>query len=242
MNIKISKVKVLCKKDFNDFFKNPTMLVSALIPLMFIILYKNLNLPNVTEDNQYIFLLNIGTLINCTMTGIMVVSTSIAEEKEKFTLRTLMLSNISGTEFLLSKMSVGILITMLGNVLVFFLSGAALSLLPLYLPVIMLGIIAMNLVSAVVGLLSRDQMSCGVLQVPVLLVFLIPSMLGNANGVLGKIAMATPLNAMMNVFYYGADGELFSGKAVMHLGILLGWIAAAAVVFGLVYRKRGLDN
>ena len=46
------------------------------------------------------YALSIGLLMNTSMTGIYCVAASLAEEKEKHTLRTLMTSSVNGLEFL----------------------------------------------------------------------------------------------------------------------------------------------
>lgn len=242
MSISMRKLTTLSKKDIIDFFKNPVLYVSILLPVVFVVFYKLIKLPNMNNEIKPIFLINMGTLMNCSMCGILIASTSIAEEKEKFTLRTLMLSNVSGMEFLISKVIAGFLLTVFGNILIFFLAGVSVGSLPGYLFAVILGSVSINIISAVLGLISRDQMSCGVMQIPVMLLLILPPIFGELNPVLGNIARVTPLNAMMSIYFNYADGSFFSGKTLMHLLVLLAWIAAAALIFILVYRKKGLDN
>lgn len=250
----LRKWGVLCKKDIIDFFKNPAIYISVLMPIFFVLFYRFMRLPGrpgsaaeLAEDRAR-FQLVLGAIMNCSMCGLMVASTSIAEEKEKFTLRTLMLSNVTGLEFLLSKLTVGFLMTVAGNVVVFFLAGAKLGLLPAYLTASALGAVSMNLVSAVVGLLSRDQMSCGVIQVPFLLLFMIPPVFSGSvfsvpaiGSAIETAARFTPLNAMIQVFFRWGTGK-GTGELPFHFAVLIGWIAAGALVFVLVYRKKRLDN
>jgi len=242
MKISMRKLSTLCKRDFYDFCRNPAIFISILVPVLFVIFYKSLNLP-FDHVSQPAFLLNIGTLMNCCMCGLLIASTTIAEEKEKFTLRTLMLSNISGIEFLISKLTLGFTITMLGNLIIYLLSGNPISNMPGYLMGTVLGCIAVNLISAVMGIVSRDQASCSILQIPVMMLFLLPPMFSEMNAALRFIARLTPLNAAMSIYYaYTAEGKLFNGNAAYHYLVLLCWIVGSALIFVLVYRKRGLDN
>lgn len=242
MKESLRKYSIMCTKNIVDFFKNPALSLGMVLPILFVFLYKMINLPNLDSANRPAFLLNLGTLLNCCMCGLLIASTSIAEEKEKFTLRTLMLSNVSGMEFLASKVTVGYLLTMLGNLIIFVLSGSSVKNLVFYLPATLLGSLAVNLISAVLGLASRDQASCSVLQIPIMMLFLFPSVFATSHSILSALAMVTPLSAMTNLYHYGVNGAMFTGMAMTHLFVLLAWILGSGVLFILVYRKKGLDN
>lgn len=243
MNSSLKKYGVLCKKDLNDYLKNPSISLSVAIPILFIFFLKMVRTQ--TEGNAEELsrlLLNFGTLMNISMSGVIVISTSIAEEKEKFTLRTLMLSNISSGEFLAAKITIGLLLTMVGNVLVFFLSGTSLERLGYYLPLVLLGSLSACMISALVGILSRDQMTCGAYQVPVMLLLLVPPFFGEMNSGVRAVAKITPLNPMMKLYYRGTEGQLFSPGSAGDFLILIAWILLGTVLFALVYKKKGLDN
>lgn len=248
-SVSFRKLKALCGKDIVDYFKNPSILVMFIMPILMVTLYKFMRIPadafGEEELGMAYFLLTLGSVINCSMCGLLVASTSIAEEKEKLTMRTLILSNVNGLEFLLAKITAGILMTFLGNVVIFFMTGTPVRHLPVFLAATTLGAVSLNLISAVIGLFSRDQMSCGVLQIPVLLVFLLPAVLGGyLSGVVGNAMQAVgrfvPTNAMVQVFSCAMKGN--TEPFLFNLGTLFAWIAAAAAVFVLVYRKKRLDN
>lgn len=242
MKISIKKVMTLFFKDLTDVFKNSSVMINVLLPMMFVLLFKNLNLSAQGAAYREQFLLNIGTIMNCTIGGLVLASTMIAEEKEKFTLRTLMLSNVSGTEFLLAKLLVGGMITMAENVIVYLLADADMHHLPVFLLGTLLGTLSVSMLSAVIGILARDQMSCSVLQLPVMVLFMIPSFFGGLNSALSWIAKLTPLDAMMKVYDYGVQGRLISGDALFHFGVMAVWIVGGFLLFNVAYRKKGLDN
>ncbi len=242
MNMSIKKIGILVKRDFVDFFKNPAVFITILVPLFFVLLYKFLFVNIFPKDNLSSFVLNFGIAMNCCMCGILIPSTSIAEEKEKFTLRTLMLSNINGLKFLTSKILLGFLVTMFGNVIVFLLSGSLMSGFVVFLIASILGSLSLNLISAVLGVVSRDQASASVLQIPIMLVILLPTMLGNMNEVLQKIGRFTPIQAMLEIYYNGVEGLFFSSDVLINFIILLIWIVLSVVLFTWAYKKRGMDN
>lgn len=242
MNISIKKISILVKRDFKDFFKNPAVFITILVPIFFVFLYKFLFVHVFEKNDLTHFVLRLGIAMNCSMCAIIIPSTSIAEEKEKFTLRTLMLSNVSSMEFLTSKILLGFLVTMVGNILVFLLAGSPMSGFGIFLIASILGSLSLNLISAILGVLSRDQASASVLQIPIMLIILIPSMLGNMNKVLHTIGSFTPIQAMMDIYYDGVEGLFFTSGVLINFLILLIWIVLSVVLFTWAYKKRGMDN
>lgn len=128
MDISMRKIGVLFKKDFTDFFKNMAVFVSCIIPVIFAVVYKYM-LADMGVGALYLMNMILG--LNLAMISVMLTATTIAEEKEKFTLRTLMLSNVSGVEVFTSKMLVTSLIMLISNTLIFLISGVEIGLLPL---------------------------------------------------------------------------------------------------------------
>ena len=74
--------------------------VYVLMPIPFALLYSNISAGN----SEYLFSLCI--LLNIAMVPVALMGTVIAEEKEKNTLRTLMLNNVQGTEILFAKAAI----------------------------------------------------------------------------------------------------------------------------------------
>ena len=69
------------------------------------------------------YTLSLGVLMNVCMTGIYLVAATLAEEKEKNTLRTLMTSSVNGLEFFLGSLIPILLLMMIVNVLCVLISG-----------------------------------------------------------------------------------------------------------------------
>lgn len=242
MKLSTRRIKALLHKDLKDFFKNPSMVLTVLVPLLFILFYRSVNLPIDSPNHKSVFLLNLGLLLNITLCTTTVASTSIAEEKEKNTLRTLILSNVKSSEFFLSKILVSYLITMLTNVIIFFLAGVTVMTLPIYLLTTTLGAVCMLMISCVIGILSRDQMTCGVYQVPIMMFFLLPPVFAELNPFIYKIARFTPLNATLALYYQLSPGADAGIRWLFHLVVLLVWIVISTLLFSYFYKKKGRDN
>lgn len=239
------KIGVLYRKDMRDFVKNPGISVAGLVPIMFVLLYKFMGLADMMDAegaSGSLFLLHLGTAMSLSMVALLIISTTIAEEKEKFTLRTLMLSNVSAMEFLLSKILVTLTVVLVSDAVIFLLSGSPAASLLFYLLCCILGSGSLIMLSACIGIVCRDQMSTSIYQIPVMLLVLLPTMFENWNSFIGAIARVTPVSALMKLYLNFTYGSLFCMESLTALIVMLVWIAGASALFAYLYRKKGMDN
>ena len=253
MNATLRRVKTLASKDLMDLFKNPTMFVVLLMPIGFMLLLRlvlgdaspsaGLTGSELEAANHEIakYLLGSGLCMAVGMVVSMVLIYGIAEEKEKHTLRTLMLANVSAGEVAISKGAVALASVVCVSTACFFIAGGAPALLPAHLVLTVLGSVPIILVSLVLGLASRDQMTAGFYSVPVLLVALVPSF-SVVNKTIQTVAAVTPLGGVYNLLGLAADGTLFTPEALMPLAITLAWIVAGSTAFAALYRRLARDN
>lgn len=241
MSISSRKLNALFKKDIIDYVKNPALLVCSLLPILFVLLYKFIDFP-IQEGDRNVAALMQGTLINSCMCALMIPSTMIAEEKEKFTLRTLMLSNVSAMEFFWAKILVAGVITILGNVVVFLISAESISYLPAYLLATVFGNSCVVMLGADMGMACRDQASCSVLQIPVMLFFLLPVMLSGMAEMMLLLGKITPYGAMLRLYHGLTSGGISAAKMTVSAAVILAWLIISSVLFVYLYRKKGTDN
>ena len=225
------KIKALLQKDAKDLTKNSSAVLLACIGVLFTALYSVMDFGG--EGFPPEMLLAFGAGMNVSMFPVAAMSMLIAEEKEKHTLRTLMLSNVSAQEFLLSKAVLLLAISQVVNIICFFIAGAQSSFL-LYFGVTALTTVCVLLFGALVGLLSKNQMSTGVASTPFALILLMPAIFGRIDEGIAKFAQFTPVYAMLELFQP-------TGRALFFVAVLLVWIVFAAVSFSIVYRKKRLD-
>lgn len=244
MGISIHKIGVLFKKDFNDFFKNMAVFVSSIIPVCFAFLYRFVIPVDMGADSGVLIsmFLNMILCLNIAMVAVMIPATTIAEEKEKFTLRTLMLSNVKGAEVFTAKLLVTSLLLLITNVIIFLVFGADLSLLPMFIVIVVVGAIAPTLLGMIVGILARDQMNAGVYEIPVMLLLMLPAIFSNMNNTMAKIAAFTPCQPVIQLFTNLQNGELLSGDSLLRAITIVVWIIGASVALIFLYKKRGVDN
>lgn len=253
MNATLRKVGALAGKDLADLFKNPTMLVVLLMPIGFMLLFR-LVVGDTAADSGLsgaelavaeraidTFLLGSGLCMSVGMVASMVLIYGIAEEKEKHTLRTLMLANVGAGEVAASKGGVALAAVVAVGAACFAVAGGEAALLPAYLLLTAVGAVPVVLVSLVLGLASRDQMTAGFYSVPVLLVALLPTF-GMVGETVEAVAALTPLGGVYDLLGLAADGRLLTADAVVPLAVTLAWVVAGAACFAALYRRLARDN
>ena len=253
MNAAMRKTGALLAKDFADLFKNPTLLVVCLLPIAFMALYSFMigdaaGGSDLTAEQQEAvdpvisqFMLGSSLCMTLGMVCTMTVLYGIAEEKEKRTLRTLMLANVGASQVVASKAVVALVASTVVNAVCFFVAGGEPGMIGAYLALGVVGSLPVILFSLVLGLASRDQMTAGVYSVPVLLVALVP-MFGMANETIEKASHWLPTGGVYDLIGLAMDGRLLSQDALAPLGVTLAWIVVGAVVFAALFKKLARDN
>ena len=194
MKLRMHTLAVLIKKDFRLMFTNKNMLIMILLPIGFAVLYQTI-FGDVKEAGMPSnFVLTLCELLNLSAIPLTGLAMMVAEEKEKNTLRVLMLSDVSALEYIFSKIISVLVLMELITIVIFFITATQLSYLPMFLLVTTVTSISMLLFGSVVGLLSKDQMSTSTLSTPLMILFLIPPMFQNMNEVIDKIASIVPVS------------------------------------------------
>ena len=253
MNAALRKTGALLAKDFTDLFRNPTMLITCLLPIAFMALYTFM-IGDATSDagitaeqqaaaNPIIeqFMLGSSLCMTIGMVCTMTVLYGIAEEKEKRTLRTLMLANVGASQVVASKTVVALVASTVVNAVCFFVAGGEPGMLGAYLALSVAGALPIILFSLVLGLACRDQMTAGVYSVPVLLVALVP-MFGMANEAIQQVAHWLPTGGVYDLMGLAIHGTLLSQDALAPLAVTLAWIVVGAVLFAVLFKRLARDN
>ena len=253
MNAAMRKTGALLAKDFADLFKNPTLLVVCLLPIAFMALYSFMigdaaGGSDLTAEQQEAvdpvisqFMLGSSLCMTLGMVCTMTVLYGIAEEKEKRTLRTLMLANVGASQVVASKAVVALVASTVVNAVCFFVAGGEPGMLGAYLALGVVGSLPVILFSLVLGLASRDQMTAGVYSVPVLLVALVP-MFGMANEAIEKVAHWLPTGGVYDLIGLALNGNLLSQDALAPLAVTAAWIVVGAVLFAALFKRLARDN
>lgn len=154
----LNRIKAVIYKQFIDTFKNSTILLQfILIPLLSILLTEtilkhNLNLPN----NFFVIMFSPMYISMCPSA---VIAGIISEEREKGTLKILLLNNVKSMEYLLGVSFHIIIMSLIGVILLSIeLDLNKIDLLKYYI-IMALGIVPSILLGATIGILAKNQIT-----------------------------------------------------------------------------------
>ena len=223
------------RKQVLDTRKNRAVLIQfILFPIMTIVMSNAVKV----EDMPEFFYLKLFSIMYMAMAPIVSMSAIISEEKEKGTLRALMMSNVRPASYLLGVGVYDFLCCLIGTMLMSKACGLDDAAWWKYMCVIMTGLVISIILGAAVGVLAKDQMAATSLSVPVMCIFTFLPMMAQFNGTIAKIAK----------FFYTQQLYL-ALEDINHVkisteGLII--IAANAIVilafFVLAFRKEGLTN
>ncbi len=221
-------------KQMKDTLKNKTILIQFLMfPVMTIIMENSIKIEGMPEH----FFAVMFAVMYVGMAPLTSMAAIIAEEKEKNTLRVLLMSNVKPMEYLTG---VGIYVwgmCMIGA-FVIALSGKYTGLSFLYFMLIMaVGLLVSMLIGAVIGTMSKSQMMATSLTVPIMMVFSFIPMLSMFNDVIKKVGNVT-YTQQINTLLFNVQNLEVSTEPILVIGITA---LLTLVLFVLAYKKSGLE-
>lgn len=223
---------IIIKKQLKDTLKNKTILIQFLLfPMITIIMENTIQMKGMPEH----FFTNLFSVMYIGMAPLTSVAAIIAEEKEKNTLRVLLMANVKPWQYL---MGVGIYvwsICMIGACVM--ATGLERQDVVVYLLVMAVGFVISILAGACVGIYAKSQMNATSIVMPVMMILSFLPMLAMFNDKIEKVAkyfftqqLKTCLNDMSVM---GHSNETY---IVIIVNLLI-----ALIIFGLTFKKKGLE-
>lgn len=225
-------IGVIIKKQIKDTLKNKTVLIQfVMFPVLTLIFEHAISIPDMPE----LFFAKLFSVMYMGMAPLTAVASIIAEEKEKNTLRVLMMANVRPWEYLAG---IGIYVWTICMAGAGFMSST----LPpgdilFYLGVMAAGFIISIAIGACIGVFAANQMVATSLSLPVMLVFSFAPMLAMFNDKIEKVA---------GIFYTQQIRELlgnmtFDGiKTETMLVIAVNAVLAISLFF-VAFKRKGLE-
>lgn len=236
MIFSFKRMNAIFQKDLKDLTKNIYVGTSLLMPVLIAFMYGGME--DISIDAHYL-------IINLTLVAVafFVQSALIAEEREKNTLRGLMLSPATIPEILGGKSLVSLFTTLITIVLCAMISGYE----PNNLLFIGVGIIISSFfylaLGTLVGLLARTVIEASVIMLPVMFLFGFGSFL---ELLVEKYPILTFVKFMPNIQLINFAEKVQAGSGIgetwSHLAFILVWFIGAAILTVFVYKKREMDD
>ncbi|EGQ24152.1 ABC transporter permease [Sporosarcina newyorkensis] len=235
MMISLRRMNAILQKDFKDFSRNLAVSTVLIMPIGLGAFYGRGGVNSIEAHYMLINLafVMIATFVQCCL---------IAEEKEKNTLRGLMLSPASTTEILGGKSLLTFILTMITVSITAYLADYR----PANIGVIALAFILSSFfyiaVGTLLGLFSKSVMEASVIVMPVVAVFsmgtFLPTFVDQYPFL--KMGMYLPNIQLIELAVKVEAGGGF-GDVLIELLIILAWTIILCMLTAAIYRKRMVD-
>lgn len=236
MIFSINRAMAIFQKDVKDVTKNVFVGTTLLVPILMAIVYKNIG--EVTLEIHY-------TVINLTFSSVaaFVQCTLIAEEKEKKTLRSLMLSPATTLEILGGKSVLTALITLLTIIISAVITGYTPSHLFIIVIALLISCLFYLALGTLLGLMTSSVMEASVAVLPVMFLFGFGTLLQQVSDKYPVLSVVDylPNLQLLELAKKVEDGASFSSLSINLTIILMAGVLASALVF-MIYKKRTLTD
>ncbi len=230
----MKNIKAVFTKQMIDTMKNKTVFIQFLMfPIIAIIMENALKIDNMPEH----FFVKLFSVMFVGMAPLTCMSSIISEEKEKNTLRVLMMSNVKSWQYLVSIGTYVFIMCMMGTIVFAVLGEYRNSELAIFIVSMVSGIILSELIGAVVGIFSRNQMTATSVTVPVMMIFSFVPMLSMFNKNIEKIARVIYSQQISNLINGIGISDISAESIIV---IAVNFIISIAL-FAVVYKKKGLE-
>ncbi len=236
MTFSIRRINAIFQKDFKDISRNSAVSVTALMPLIIAFVMGKMN-DTIAIEGHY-------TVINFTMiiVGSFVQCGLIAEEKEKNTLRGLMLSPASTLEILGGKSLLSLIAMMIIVVIGAFMTGYQ----PEHMVIIAIAILFTSFffigLGTLLGLFAKSVMEASVIILPFMCIFgfgTMITMFADKYPIL-RVMDYTPNMQLMDIAVKVESGVGLGG-VWLNLGIIALWIIGIFTLTIIVFKKKRMD-
>lgn len=181
----LRRIRAIFNRQVKDTLKNKTVLIQFIMfPVLTVIMASAVDLGDMPEN----FFVNLFATMYIGMAPLTSMATIMSEEKEKNTLRVLLMSNVNAFEYLIG---VGLYIVILcaaGSCIIAsqgHFNGREFA---IFVGIMLIGILISTVIGAVIGILSKNQMSATSLSVPLMMIFAFLPMIASFNKSVGKVS------------------------------------------------------
>ena len=221
-------------KQLKETLRNKTILIQFLMfPVMAFIMENAVKIENMPEN----FFVKLFAVMFVGMAPLTCMSAIISEEKEKNTLRALMMSNVRPVEYLIGTGFYVWLMCMAGAGAFAVCGGYNGMKFCQFMLIMSTGILLSELVGAIIGVSCKNQMSATSVTVPVMMIFSFLPMLSMFNKSVEKaaeISYTQQLNKLIN----GLGSTEIQTESIV---VIVVNFVVMAVLFAVAFKKKGLE-
>lgn len=221
-------------KQIKETFKNKAILIQYIMfPLMTIVMENAVEMEGMPEH----FFVKLFAVMFVGMAPLVCMSSIISEEKEKNTLRPLLMCNVKPFEYLAGVGTYVFLMCMAGAGVFAWCGGYTGADLAAFLLIMAVGVLLSQLTGAVIGVWSKDQMAATSVTVPVMMVFSFLPMLSMFNESIKCVAEVT-YSQQLNILINNLGTAPVETKSIL---IIAANFLVALAAFCVAFKKKGLE-
>lgn len=226
------KTAAIFKKQLKDTIKNKEILIQFLMfPIICLVMTKTVKMPDL-PSNMFVVLFS---SMYVGMAPLIAMSSIVAEEKSKNTLRVLLMSNVKAVEYLVGVGSCVMFFCLVGSLAMGFIGGYQGKELLTYLLVMLFGVLISIVIGAAIGTISRSEMHATSITVPIMLIFSFLPMISMFNENVLKISRFT-FSQQVNTITEQLSKPI-EGFTIL---VFLVNFVIASIIFIAAYRKSRL--
>lgn len=240
MTFSLNRLLAIAGKEWKDSIKNPQILLMAGMPIVLSILLKG---RKELSEGSAIDFFTVPIMIAIAVVGAFVQALMISEEKEKNTLRALMLSPASPLEVLLGKSVMTTVYTIVVMVICMAITGVPAIPIGIMVLFILLLLIVFMTLGTSIGLLSRTASETSIVGLPILLFFVFGPIFapGLKVSFIMDVMSFIPSYHFMEGLSAFVRGESW-GQIWRSLGHLLLWVGLSTLLAFLIYGAKRFDK
>lgn len=229
----LRRITAIFEKQVKDTLKNKTVLIQFIMfPVLTVIMASAIDLGDMPEN----FFVNLFATMYVGMAPLTSMASIMSEEKEKNTLRMLLMSNVNAFEYLIG---VGLYIAILctaGSCIIASQGHFNGKEFTTFVGIMLIGILISTVIGAVIGIVSKNQMSANSLSVPLMMIFAFLPMIASFNESVGKVSKFI-YSQQINDLIEEVGGKAASRESLIILGVN---IAIVVITFVIIFHKKGL--
>jgi len=220
------------RKQLKDTLKNKTVLIQfAMFPVLTLIMNGSIKIEGMPEN----FFVNLFATMYVGMAPLTSIASIMAEEKEKGTLRVLLMSNVKPYDYILGIGGYICLMCLLGSCVICAAGSYDTRSSLLFMGIMSVGIFASLLIGAAIGVWSKTQMMATSITIPAMMILSFVPILSMFNSLIakfGKIFYSDQIRIMLN--------QLHNVRTESVCIVVLN-IVVALLLFVVAYKKNKLD-
>lgn len=230
----MNNIITILRKQTKDTLKNRVVFLQFFMcPALALVMEKFMQ----AEGTPPLFYLRMMSGMYITFAPITAMASIMSEEKEKNTLRVLIMSNVKAWQYILGTGIYVLGMCLIGTTVMALATGMPKGDLPVYYGFMTFGFIVSILIGAAIGMYGKNQMAAQSVATSVMLVIGFMPTLATFNETIQKIARFLYNQQIINIFSDMSINNLGTKSVI----ILIASVIFAVAVFYGAFKKKGLE-